>query len=92
MGRPKNIVPRRRLLVYVPLDLQIKIDLALYSELERRVPHGKYSAFVCDRLREHFAWNELDLGPFGLPAGFFVKGPKEMLVALREALSVVTSR
>lgn len=54
-GRPQNILRPVKLTTYLPEDLRAKLDIHLYSEVEGRVPHGAYSAFLADRVREFFA-------------------------------------
>lgn len=88
MPRPKSLVPTTRLELKLPLDLRATLDLALVSELEGRVPLGHYSAFFEQRLREHFAWQTLDLHPFGFPPGSFVRGPESMIEGLRAHLLI----
>lgn len=87
MPRTKAAVPNVLIKAWVSPELRAKMDLLLVSELEARVPHGKISAFVADRLREHFDWEELDLGLYGLPQGYFVRGPAAMIARLKEALN-----
>lgn len=87
MPRTKAAVPTVLIKAWVPPELRAKMDLLLVSELEGRVPHGKISGFIADRLREHFDWAELDLGLHGFPQGYFVRGPKAMIEKLQEALS-----
>lgn len=70
----------------VPLDLKSRLDLLLYSEVEKRVPFGHYNAFFTDRLREFLNWQVLDLSPYGFPPGYIVKGPKEMINSLKSRL------
>lgn len=74
---------------WVKPEIRARMDLLLVSEIEGRVPHGKISEFVAERLREHFEWEELDLGLIGGPAGYFVRGPKAMIDWLRGRLSPV---
>jgi hypothetical protein len=63
------------------------LPLHLHSEIESRIPHGKVSEFVADRLREFFGWKQLDLKPYGFAPGYFVRGPKDMIEALQQALA-----
>lgn len=86
MPRPPATVPNVLIKAWVKPELRAKMDLLLVSELEGRVPYGKISDFVADRLREHFDWTELDLGLHGFPQGYFVRGPMAMIEALRRAL------
>lgn len=53
-GRPQHILRPVKLTTYLPEDLRAKLDLHLYSEVEGRVPHGAYSKFLAERVREFF--------------------------------------
>jgi len=70
----------------LPETIRTKLDLHLYSELEGRVPKGKYREFFLERLQEFFSWRRIDLAPYGFPEGFFVAGPREMLDELEKEL------
>lgn len=83
MAKPKRAVEKKLLKAWIELELRARLDLELHSDLEGRVPLGRYSRFVEERLREYFNWEQLDLGAYGLPAGYFIKGPKDMIAALR---------
>ena len=50
----RKIMPITRLELSIPLDLRTKLDLHLTSELEGRVPFGKYSEFFERLLRDYF--------------------------------------
>lgn len=83
---PKQRGPSAVLFIRLPLEIRARLDIALVSELEGRVPYGVYSQFISERILEYFSWGGLDLTPFGFREGFFVRGPKEMVRALREKL------
>lgn len=55
VGRPQNILRPIKLTTYLPEDLRAQLDIHLYSEIEGRVPHGAYSQFLAERVREFFA-------------------------------------
>lgn len=82
MPRRPNIDPPTRLETKIPQTLRAKLDLYLWSELEGRVPHGKYQEFLCDRIREFFEWRRIPLTPYGFPEGYFIAGPKESIELL----------
>lgn len=84
MPRPSK--PTERLNLRLPLDLKVRLDLLLVSELEARVPYGDYTNFFSERLREFLEWKTLDLGPYGFPKGYFIRGPKEMVDSLEVQL------
>lgn len=54
-GRPPNILRPTKLTTYLPEDLRAKLELHLFSTVEGRVPHGAYSQFLAERVREFFA-------------------------------------
>lgn len=86
MPKQKSLTPKVVLNLWLPLEVRAKVDLALYSDFEGRVPKGDYSAFFESRVREYFDWQKLDLAPIGFPPGYFVKGPKEMIERLKLVL------
>lgn len=43
-----------RLEISLPLPLRAQMDMRLFSELEGRVPHGAYSKFIEELIRDHF--------------------------------------
>lgn len=53
-GRPPNVMRPVQLTTNIPEDLRAKLDLHLFSQLEGRVPHGAYSRFLAERIREFF--------------------------------------
>lgn len=44
--------------ISIPTSIVAKVELDLFSALEGRVPHGKWSELVCQLLREHVAKQE----------------------------------
>lgn len=54
MSRPPNIIPPTRLTLRLPEDVRARLDLYLWSELEGRVPFGRYQEFFLARIREFF--------------------------------------
>lgn len=55
MARRPNILRPVQLTTNLPEDIRSRLDLYLYSDVEGRVPHGKYSEFLCERIMEFFA-------------------------------------
>lgn len=53
-GRPPNVMRPIQLTTNIPEDLRAKLDLHLFSQVEGRVPHGAYSRFLAERIREFF--------------------------------------
>lgn len=43
LGRPKKIRRSIKLTVYIPEDILAGVQLELYSDLEKKVPHGAIS-------------------------------------------------
>jgi hypothetical protein len=87
MPRTKAAVPNHLIKAWVSPELKGKLYLHLTSELEGRIPLGRLSAFVSDRIREFFGWKTLDLTPYGFAPGYFVKGPADMVEALQRRLA-----
>lgn len=52
MGRPKITDRRIARPLQIPTSLSARIDLHLWSDLEQRVPYGKFSEFVSEACRE----------------------------------------
>lgn len=86
MPRKPEVDRPTRLELKLPESLRTRLDLYLFSELEGRVPKGKYQEFFAERVRAFFGNAKLDLAPFGFPAGYYVEGPKDMIRALQERL------
>lgn len=55
MGRPKYADARVEKAVQFPETLAARIELHLWSELEQRVPYGKFSEFVITACQEKLA-------------------------------------
>lgn len=53
-GRPQNILRPVKLTTYLPEDIRAQLDIHLFSAVEGRVPHGAYSKFLAERVREFF--------------------------------------
>lgn len=89
MSRRPNPVPSQQLNLALPLDVHSKLSLHLYSELEQRVPHGAYSRFLVERVREFFTYEHLDLAPYiGCePNVFIVSGSPLAIAALKRRLA-----
>ena len=66
----------------------IKLAAFLYSDVEARIPKGAWARFFTERVEEFFGERRLDLHPYGMPAGFFVRGPKAMIEQLELKLQV----
>lgn len=64
----------------------VKLAAFLYSPVEGRIPKGAWAKFFTERIEEYFGWTRLDLHPYGMPQGFFVRGPKEMVEKLERRL------
>lgn len=72
-GRPRSLSPSIDTHLFLPEEIHTQISLALWSDVEGRVPHGQMSAFFVARAREFFGRKPLDLGPYlGQPTGTFV--------------------
>lgn len=91
MPRRPSTIPKVLLKANIPLELRVKLDLLLVSDVEERIPLGDISKFITARLTEYFEWETLDLAPFGFAPGTFVKGPKPFVDKLRESLYSVST-
>lgn len=89
MPRKKAVTPKVLLKAWISPELKAKLYLLLASEVEGRIPLGEISDFVAERLREHFDWTSVDLGLYGFPQGYFVRGPTLMVTDLRRMLEGV---
>jgi hypothetical protein len=87
-GRPRNISPTVDTHIFLPEELHGKVSLLLWSDVEGRVPYGKVTEFMVARIREFFAREKLDLGPYlGQPADVFVvHGEPDVLKMLETKL------
>lgn len=85
-GAKPSLDPTAQVCIKMSQKLVARLDLHLFSELEGRVPKGKYKEFFTARVREFFEWRRLELGAFGFPPGYFIAGPKEMIEALEKQL------
>ena len=90
MGRRPHVIPSTQLNLAVPEDLFAKLTLHLYSELEGRVPHGSYSRFLCERIREYFTHQHLELAPYvgSEPGALSIQGRPEAIAAIKRALEI----
>lgn len=88
MSKRPNTIPSVQLNVALPLDVHTRLSAHLFSELEGRVPHGAYSRFLIELLRQRFAAEHLDLAAYSnAPAGaFVVSGTPEAVKRLKEML------
>lgn len=84
MANRKLSIPRRRVDIYISIDLWAKLDLQLFSDTEGRVPYGEYSNFFETRLRDYFESDYLLLAPFGIEG--MVKGPSGVIEMLKKML------
>ena len=55
MPRPRSIIPKRSWLVRLPDDLSVRVLADLYSPAEGCIPYGKFSGFIEQCIREHYA-------------------------------------
>jgi hypothetical protein len=53
-GRPPNVLRPTKLTTNLPEDIRAKLDLHLFSPVEGRIPHGAYSKFLAERVKEFF--------------------------------------
>lgn len=86
MPRSPNFDRPASLHLKLPETVRAKLDLHLFSDVEGRVPQGKYQEFFIERIGEYFDGRRLDLAPFGFPNGFYVTGQKDMIDLLERRL------
>lgn len=55
MPRPKKTDRPVEKSISIPISIASRIDLELFSELEGRVPHGKWSELVTGLLQQYIA-------------------------------------
>lgn len=88
MPAPMKLIRPVKFTSALPEDVKARLDLHLYSEAERRIPKGALQDFLISRIGEYFSWKRLDLEAYGLPPGFFVKGPSAMIEHLKYKLEL----
>lgn len=86
MPRRPDVDPPVELGLMLPTSVRAKLDLHLFSELEGRVPKGAYRSFFLERIAEFFMHKTLDLGAYGFPQGFTVRGMPAVIDELEERL------
>ena len=85
MPRKPEIDRPTHLHLSLPTTLRARLDVHLFSELEKRVPKGAYQGFFIERTREFFEHRQLDLAPFIVnaePGAFVIQGSPAALEAL----------
>ena len=89
MPRRKNILRPCEFHATIPEDAKARLNLALFSEVEGKIPFGAQQAFLLDAIRLRYEWIGLDLGVY-LPnlflPGSLIKGPREVMDKLRDYL------
>lgn len=92
MPRKPEIDRPTRLELKLPDSLRTRVDLYLFSDLEGKVPRGRYQEFFSERVRDFFESARLDLAPFGFPQDYYVTGPKDMIAELQRRLIAERSK
>lgn len=87
MPKTKAVHPNHLVKAWISPELKGKLYLHLTSDVEGRIPFGKISEFIAERIRDYFGWQTISLEAYGFPAGYFVKGPPAMVEALRTRLA-----
>jgi len=85
MPRLKQVIPKVHLHIKIDADLRAKLDKAVWSELEQRIPAGALQRFIEERLREYFSFQKLEIGNY-LIGGTTIYGNAATLELLREIL------
>lgn len=55
MPRPRKVIRPVERSISLPEDLNARIELHLFSDVEGRVPHGAFSRFMEGLARQYFA-------------------------------------
>lgn len=86
MPRRKNVLRPKEFHATIPEDMKAKLDLALFSDVEGRIPFGAQQAFLLEAIRIRYEWIGLDLGlllPHLFPLGTSIRGPRTVMDSLR---------
>lgn len=86
MPRPKQIIPKVHLHITISADLREKLDKAVWSDLEQRIPAGALQKFIEERLREYFSFQKLEVSNYIL-GGRTVYGDPDTLELLRNFMN-----
>jgi len=70
--------------VHLRESIKSRVELALYSELEGRIPYGAVSDLINSLLNMWLNAKQLDLAPYGVDG--MVTGPQHTIEALQNAL------
>lgn len=62
MPRPRKATPSRKRMTFLPEDLAAEVEILLFSEIEGRVPHGAWSAYVEQLIRQDLAARKRERG------------------------------
>ncbi|MBK9446345.1 MAG: hypothetical protein IPO00_09745 [Betaproteobacteria bacterium] len=81
MARPKQLTPNAHLHITIDAKLRERLDQAVWSDLEGRIPAGGLQRFIEARLQEYFSDERVDLGALVLGAGV-VSGSPATIAAL----------
>jgi hypothetical protein len=65
-GKPARLDRPIKVTINIPESVYSRFQLALWSELEGRVPYGKLSEVVSDLIVRWLDGESLDLRPFGI--------------------------
>ena len=88
MARPASLEPSRSLNTHLSEREMARLDLALWSTLEGKIPRGAYKEFFEGRIRDFFDSRTLDLAPYtGNPPGeSIVRGTPRAVEQLKTLL------
>lgn len=62
MPKPRRTIRPTQLNVSIPEDLRMRVDLLLFSDVERRVPHGAYSEYICRLIKRDLDGRFIEIG------------------------------
>ena len=85
MPRKAELDRPTRLDLRLPESIRTRIDLLLFSEVENRVPQGRYQEFFLSRIKEFFDSKRFSFSFSGVE--YEVSGSKEAIEALTRRLN-----
>jgi len=95
MPRRKNLIRPSEFHATIPSTEKARLDLALFSPVEGKVPFGAYQAFVLEAIRMKYEWVGLDLStvaPSWFNPGVLVRGTRPDIERLITALNYLEER
>jgi hypothetical protein len=89
VGRRPSVEQSTQLEIHLPLRLKTKLSLALWSEVDQRIPQGAYTRLLVELIERHFEEKVLTIDPAARPP-LVVRGSPAAISALKELLKCTT--